>query len=92
MGKKKDHLELVAGKYPEGNVIMIGDAFGDLKAAKANNLLFYPVNPGHEEESWELFYNEVSDTFHNGGYTAEYEAKLIAEFKKLLPETPPWKR
>jgi len=92
MGKKKDHLELVAGKYPEGNVIMIGDAFGDMKAAKANNLLFYPVNPGHEEESWELFYNEVSDTFHTGGYTAEYEAKFIAEFEKLLPETPPWKR
>ncbi|MBN1293338.1 MAG: HAD hydrolase-like protein [Candidatus Latescibacteria bacterium] len=92
MGKKKDHLEMVAGKYPKGNVIMIGDAFGDLKAAKANNLLFYPINPGHEEDSWELFYNEAADAFHDGGYTDEYEAKLITEFEKLLPELPPWKR
>ena len=92
MGKKKDHLEIVASKYPDGNVIMLGDAFGDLKAAKANNLLFYPVNPGCEEKSWELFFNEVTDKFHNGGYTADYEAGFIAEFEKLLPETPPWKR
>lgn len=92
MGKKKDHLEIVASKYPDGNVIMLGDAFGDLKAAKANNLLFYPVNPGCEEKSWELFFTEVTDKFHNGGYTADYEAGFIAEFEKLLPETPPWKR
>ena len=56
MGKKKDHLEIVAGKYPDGNVIMMGDAFGDLKAAKANKLLFYPINPGFEEKSWEIFF------------------------------------
>jgi len=92
MGKKKDHLEIVASKYPEGNVIMLGDAFGDQKAAQANNLLFYPINPGYEEKSWELFFNEVTDKFHNGGYTADYEAGFIAEFEKLLPETPPWKR
>ncbi|MCE5249432.1 HAD family hydrolase [bacterium] len=92
MGKKKDHLRLVAGKYPQGHVIMIGDAFGDLKAAKANDLLFYPINPGHEEDSWELFYNVVADKFRNGGYTADYEAQFIAEFDKLLPEIPPWKK
>ena len=92
MGKKKEHLELVADKYPEGNILMIGDAPGDMKAAKANNLLFYPVNPGHEEGSWELFYNDVADKFHSGRYSSEYEAKLIAEFDKLLPEEPPWKK
>ena len=92
MGKKKDHLELVAGKYPEGHTLMIGDAPGDQKAASANTLPFFPVNPGHEEESWELFHNEVADIFHEGKYTGEYMAKLIAEFDALLPETPPWKR
>ena len=91
MGKKKDHLELVRDKYPEGNVIMVGDAPGDMKAAKANNLLFFPVNPGLEENSWELFHNEAADKFHNGSYTAEYEDRLISVFEKLLPETPPWK-
>ncbi len=92
MGKKKEHLELVADKYPEGNILMIGDAPGDMKAAKANNLLFFPVNPGHEEDSWELFHNDVADKFHSGRYSSEYEAKLIAEFDKLLPEEPPWKK
>ena len=92
MGKKKEHLELVADKYPEGNILMIGDAPGDMKAAKANNLLFYPVNPGHEEGSWELFHNDVADKFHSGRYSSEYEAKLIVEFDKLLPEEPPWKK
>jgi len=92
MGSKKEHLALVAGKYPEGHVLMIGDAPGDMKAAKANGLFFYPINPGHEEESWERFHDEAAERFHEGGYTADYEAALIAEFDKLLPETPPWKK
>jgi len=92
MGKKKDHLRLTAGKYPREHVLMVGDAFGDLKAAKANDLPFYPVNPGHEEDSWELFCNEVAEKFHRGEYTPEYEAMFIAEFEKLLPEIPPWKK
>jgi hypothetical protein len=39
--------------------------------------LFYPVNPGHEEESWERFYNEAVDRFFSGSYSGEYETKLI---------------
>ncbi|MFC1607202.1 HAD family hydrolase [Candidatus Latescibacterota bacterium] len=92
MGKKKEHLEIVAGKYPKGNVIMMGDAFGDLKAAKANDLLFYPINPGQEEKSWEVFYNEIADAFRNGNYTPDKEAGIISVFETLLPDTPPWKR
>ena len=89
MGKKKDHLGLVAGNYSEGRVVMIGDAPGDMNAARANNVLFFPVNPGHEEESWELFYNEIADAFHNGEYNLEHENKLVEKFDNLLPEKPP---
>ncbi|MDZ7260760.1 MAG: HAD hydrolase-like protein [candidate division KSB1 bacterium] len=93
MGSKKDHLQLTAqGKYPKDHVLMVGDALGDLKAARANNALFFPVNPGHEEESWERFYNEAIDRFLSEKYAGEYEARLIAEFEKVLPETPPWKK
>ena len=93
MGKKAEHLALAAkGKYPPGHVLMIGDAPGDLKAARANDALFYPINPGHEEESWQRFYEEACPKFLAGEYTPEYEAQLLAEFDKLLPETPPWKR
>ncbi len=71
---------------------MVGDAPGDMKAARANDALFFPVKPGHEEESWELFHNEALDKFFAGAYAGDYEAKLIAEFDALLPETPPWKK
>ncbi len=93
MGKKEQHLELAAkGKYPEGHVLMIGDAPGDMKAARTIDALFFPIKPGHEEESWERFYKEGMEKFLNGEYAGEYETQLIADFEKALPETPPWKR
>ena len=48
MGKKKDHLAMVKDKYSEGHIIMMGDAPGDMKAARANDMPFFPINPGHE--------------------------------------------
>ncbi len=70
---------------------MIWDAFGDYKAAKPNNALFFPINPGHEEASWELFYKESLPKFLKSEYAGAYEEKLFSEFKKFLPKTPPWK-
>jgi len=91
MGSKKEHLRLAAGgKYESGHVLMIGDAPGDLAAARANGALFYPINPGSEDASWERFLKEAADRFFSGTYAGDYEASLIAEFEKLLPETPPW--
>lgn len=93
LGTKAQHLALAAGgKYPEGHVLMIGDAPGDMKAARTNNFLFYPINPGAEDESWERFYKEAFRRFTEGSYAGEYEAALIAEFQTYLPEVPPWKR
>ena len=93
LGKKNEHLALAAkGKYPDDRILMIGDAPGDLKAARVNNVLFYPINPGYEEKSWEFFYKEAMDVFLSGKYKGEYEAKLIKEFEKLLPEIPRWKK
>lgn len=93
MGKKAEHLKLAAyGKYEPNNILMIGDAPGDMKAAKANDALFYPVNPGDEDKSWKRFHDEAIDKFINGRYAGEYEEKVIAEFDEYLPETPPWKK
>ncbi len=93
MGKKAEHLNLAAvGKYSLENMLMIGDAPGDMQAARANQARFYPINPGHEEASWERFYEEAIDRFIAGEYSESYEAKLVSEFEKLLPEIPPWKR
>jgi len=93
MGKKALHLNLAAkGKYGPDHVLMIGDAPGDMNAARQNDALFYPINPGHEEESWQRFYEEGMHKFLSSEYAGEYEAGLIAEFEALLPEIPPWKR
>ena len=69
---------------------MIGDAPGDFKAAKSNGTLFYPINPGSEEKSWERFFNEALERFFAGTYAGAYEAKLVTEFDASLPETPAW--
>jgi len=91
-GNKKDCFKQASeGKYSPGKTLMIGDAPGDLNAAKDNNALFFPIIPGEEEKSWELFYKEGLDRFFNGTYAGEYEKKLIEEFFVNLPELPPWK-
>ncbi len=91
LGTKKEHLKLAAvGKYQASHILMVGDALGDLEAAKSNGALFYPINPGHETESWKRFYEEALDLFFNETYQGKYEAGLIEYFRSLLPETPPW--
>lgn len=92
MGTKTEHLKLATGgKYAVSKVLMVGDAFGDLKAARANQALFYPILPGNEEDSWKRFYQEAMDRFFEGTYAGDYENHLIEEFQQSLPEAPPWK-
>lgn len=93
MGTKKQHLQYAAkGKYPEDHILLIGDAPGDREAAKAVGVLYYPIVPGHEDESWQRFHDEAFERFLSGTYAGAYEAALIADFEQLLPEIPPWKR
>ncbi len=91
MGTKTEHLRLAAsGKYAPGKILMIGDAPGDFKAAKANGTLFFPINPGREEASWERLHSEALDRFFGGSYEGAYEAELVREFDACLPSSPPW--
>ena len=92
-GTKTQHLQIAAkGKYVPSHILMIGDATGDMKAARANDALFYPINPGHEDASWQRFHDEACDRFLAGTYAGAYEAALIKEFDSYLPSVPPWKR
>jgi len=91
MGKKAEHLKLAAGgKYAPEKILMIGDAPGDMRAARANNALFFPVNPGAEDESWERLHTEAMDRFFAGTYKGAYEDQLVKEFLAFLPEKPTW--
>jgi phosphoglycolate phosphatase-like HAD superfamily hydrolase len=93
MGTKKQHLQFAAkGKYPDDHILLIGDAPGDRDSAKGVDVLYYPINPGGEERSWRRFHDEALGKFLGCEYEGAYEAGLIAEFEKLLPETPPWQK
>ena len=89
IGTKKESLR-PAAKYPPGHTLMIGDAPGDHQAAVANHALFFPINPGAEEDSWQRFYEEGIDRFLSGTFAGDYQAALLAEFDRYLPSRPPW--
>lgn len=93
VGSKAEMLEMATanGKYEKRKSLMIGDAPGDMKAAKTNDILYFPINPNKEEASWEIFFNTAAEKFQAGEYAGDYEAERIAAFEALLPEVPPWK-
>ncbi|MGO9470744.1 MAG: HAD family hydrolase [Isosphaeraceae bacterium] len=92
LGSKQEQLALAAaGRYDPDKILMIGDAFSDYDAAKANGALFYPIDPGFEDQSWQRFFEEALPRFFTGNYAGDYMAAQIARFEKLLPEQPPWK-
>ena len=86
-GSKKEQLQaFCVGEYPPDQVLMIGDAPGDLKAVKAVNGLFFPINPGRESLSWKRFLDESGNRFLSGAYAGAYESSLIREFETILTE------
>ncbi len=89
--KKNCFRQAAADKYSHDKTLMIGDAPGDMAAAKSNNALFFPIIPGEEAKSWELLYNEGLDRFFEGSYSGKYELKLKDEFLAHLPEHPSWR-
>jgi hypothetical protein len=70
---------------------MVGDAPGDWNAARANGALFYPIDPGNEDESWRRFFEEALPRFFAGTYAGDYMATQIERFETLLPERPTWR-
>jgi hypothetical protein len=91
MGKKAEHIRLLkeAGGYADDQVIMIGDGGGDLKAARANDALFYPVVAGREVAAWRGA-RDAFDAFFAGAYRGATEDALVADFQGALLESGPW--
>lgn len=91
MGKKDEHIKYTAREqYKKENILMIGDAPGDRKAAEANGALFFPVVPGREEQSWKRLFSEGVERFFSGTYAGAYAQELADEFEASLPEKYPW--
>jgi phosphoglycolate phosphatase-like HAD superfamily hydrolase len=90
MGTKAEHLAVMCEKYERHNILMVGDALGDQKAAETNKVLFFPIDPGDEASSWKCFLQEAFDKFIANAYCGPYEDRLKARFAALLPEHPAW--
>ena len=76
--------KLIEKGYNRRNVLMVGDALGDLKAAESNEVLYYPIMVKKEKESWNRFTREALKKFVDNSYIGEYQEKIINEFKSNL--------
>jgi phosphoglycolate phosphatase-like HAD superfamily hydrolase len=92
-GSKKEVLaQALSHGYEKDHVLMVGDAPGDLLAAQANGVLFYPIEPGFEDESWQRFLDEALPRFYSGSFAGAYMTERVESYLALLPEVPPWRR
>lgn len=91
-GTKTEHIKFATeGKgYESKNILMIGDAPGDYRAAVENDALYYPIVPGEEERSWSRLAGEGLDKFFGETFSGKYQKMLIEEFDAALPEKPYW--
>lgn len=76
--------EAIKQGYQKEDVIMLGDALGDLSSAHDNEVFFYPITPKHESESWEKLNNEVSLLIKKDKYKKDIEKLYIDEFLNKL--------
>lgn len=91
LGSKKESLEIaMAGRYSAQQTLMVGDAFGDLEAARAAGCLFFPILPGEEGSSWAALCSEGLARLQNGTFAGVYQADLIERFNAALSPAPPW--
>lgn len=71
-GSKVDCIRLlIKREYRKDHMIMIGDAPGDVNAAKQCGILYYPIVPGQEEKAWSKFAEIVLPAFVTGAYGVE---------------------
>ena len=81
-GTKEHCLAQLKTHYEQGNVLMIGDARGDLLAAESNDVYFYPILANHENASWQRFFEHYSDIFKSHKFDDSVQKDLIHQFYK----------
>ena len=91
LGTKKDCIrKAMEGRYAPDHVLMVGDAPGDHAAAQSNDVLFYPIIPGQEVESWRRLREEAAEKFHENTYSGNYMDRIFFEFDSVLQDEPTW--
>lgn len=85
MGSKAYCIGEIAKKgYDKRNILMCGDAVGDMKAAKSNGVLYYPICVNKENQSWTKLRTESLSKFTDGSFDDGYQQSLIDEFMDNL--------
>jgi phosphoglycolate phosphatase-like HAD superfamily hydrolase len=91
LGSKTESLKTsMKGRYGPEQTLMVGDATGDLEAARAAGCLFFPILPGDEVASWVELCEEGLTRLKNGTFAGVYQKALIARFNAALSPVPPW--
>jgi len=90
-GTKQEQLRLALSQkdYDPDKVMLVGDAPGDLKAAREVGVCFYPTVPGDEVASWKRLLAGDLDRFFEGTYRGGVEDARIGEFEAALAGEPP---
>lgn len=70
--------------YDKNNILMIGDAPGDLKAAEANGVRFYPIIYDDEDNCWSELRTNWLNKFINNKISEADINKLKQNFLKTL--------
>lgn len=84
-GTKTDCIsKLLQMGYENHQVLMIGDAPGDQKAAENNGVWYYPILAGQETVSWTQLSAYGLQMLFSGQFTHRYQSELIDAFYKNL--------
>ncbi len=79
-----------SGHYAPDHILMIGDALGDYAAAQQNGVLYFPIIPGSEVDSWKKSKELVADQLQNGTYAGKSMEDELEAFNKVLLKEPVW--
>ncbi len=76
--------QLMAFGYDQDQVLMVGDAPGDLDAAIQNHVAYYPILVGREDDSWHQLSETALEKFLSGTYKDVYQQEQIDAFNDNL--------
>ena len=76
--------ELLKKGYAPENVLMCGDAPGDMQAAEKNGVYYYPILVKKEKECWAEFISVGLDKLLTGSFGGTYQQQKKAAFLENL--------
>lgn len=86
-GSKTEILRrLVLRSGHASRLLMVGDAPGDLEAARAAHARFFPIIPGSENDSWTALRDTVLAVYPPAFPPAEWVDAWQARFRRALPD------